>query len=80
MKATNKCPKCGNSDIIADALAIDRGHGNSRQEMTVATFARPEAFIFKQMQATSLSAWVCASCGFVEFYADHPTKIKVHAR
>jgi predicted nucleic-acid-binding Zn-ribbon protein len=80
MKATGRCPKCGKSDIIKDALAIDRGHGNSRQEMTVATFAKPEAFIFKEMRSTSVSAWICAACGFVEFYADNPETIKLPGR
>lgn len=80
MKATNRCPKCGKSDVIADAFAMDRGHGNSRQEMSVATFGNPEALIFKQMKQTTVSAWVCASCGFVEFYADTPQNIQLPAR
>jgi predicted nucleic-acid-binding Zn-ribbon protein len=77
MKRTGKCPKCGCADIIADAKAIDRGHRNSQQEMSVATFRKPEALIFKEKQETTVSAWVCASCGYVEFYADSPTTIKL---
>jgi ribosomal protein S27AE len=76
MKATNRCPKCGKNNIIADAFAIDRGHGNSGQEMSVATFGKPEAIIFKQMRLSCISAWVCGSCGFVEFYADDPGKLR----
>ena len=75
MKQTGKCPKCGSLEIIADAKAIDRAHGNSQTELSVATFRKPEALLFKQKQETSLSAWVCAACGFVEFYADNPGKI-----
>jgi predicted nucleic-acid-binding Zn-ribbon protein len=48
MKRTGKCPKCGSSDVVADAKAIDRGHGNSQQEMSVATFRKPEALVFKE--------------------------------
>lgn len=79
MKQTGKCPKCGGADIVADAKAIDRGHGNSQQEMSVATFRKPEALIFKEKQETTVSAWVCAGCGYLEFYADHPATIKLPA-
>ncbi len=77
MKQTGKCPKCGSSDIVADAMAIDRGHAHSEQEMIVATFRKPEALIFKEKQATTVSAWVCADCGYIEFYADSPRTIKL---
>jgi predicted nucleic-acid-binding Zn-ribbon protein len=76
MKRTNKCPKCGSSDVIADATAIDRSR-NFNQTLTVATFRKPDAVIFKGQQETALSAWVCAECGFVEFYADSPKTLKI---
>src|SRR5262249_6515454 len=77
MKHTNKCPKCGSSDVIADAKAIDRtpnrNESNPRgPDLTLATFRKPDALLFTGQQATTLSAWVCADCGFVEFYADSP--------
>ena len=77
MKRTGKCPKCGCTDIIADAKAVDRGDGNSEQEMIIVTFRKPEAIFFKEKQETTVSAWVCAGCGFVEFYADRPSFIKL---
>ena len=80
MKRTNKCPKCASSDVIADAKAIDRSYGSygsTQTELTVATFRKPEAVLFKGQQNTTLSAWVCAECGFVEFYADSPKTLKV---
>ncbi|NLS90995.1 MAG: hypothetical protein GXX96_02260 [Planctomycetaceae bacterium] len=80
MKQTGKCPKCGCTDVIADAKAIDRGHGNWEQEMSVATFRKPEAIIFKEKQVTTVSAWVCAGCGYIEFYADHPKTIRLSKR
>ena len=73
MKSTRKCPKCGTNNIIEDAKAIDRGHLNSEAaELSVATFRTPEAILFKGKLSTTLSAWVCAECGYVEFYADSP--------
>jgi predicted nucleic-acid-binding Zn-ribbon protein len=77
MKQNGKCPKCGSSDVVADAKAIDRGHGNAQQEMSVATFRKPEALIFKEKQETTVSAWVCTACGYIEFYADSPSTIKL---
>ena len=76
MKRTNKCPKCGSTDIIADAKAMDRTHHSSEKELTVATFQKPDAFLFKGKATTTLSAWVCGGCGHVEFYADTPQSLK----
>jgi predicted nucleic-acid-binding Zn-ribbon protein len=78
MKSKNKCPKCGSSDIIADAKAIDRRRYDEAP-LSVATFANPEAFLFKGKLSTTMSAWVCADCGYVELYADSPQSIKVRA-
>jgi predicted nucleic-acid-binding Zn-ribbon protein len=77
MKQSGKCPRCGCTDIIADAKAMDHGHLNSPLEMTVATYRNPQALFFKGQQATNVSAWVCAGCGFVEYYADTPDKLKL---
>ena len=77
MKRSNKCPKCGASDVIADAKAIDRSHHSNQTELTVATFRKPDAILFKGQRETTLSAWVCAECGFVEFYADSPKTLKI---
>jgi predicted nucleic-acid-binding Zn-ribbon protein len=76
MKKTGKCPKCGSTDVIIDAKAVDRAHGGSEADMKIATFRKPDALVFKQKQETPVSAWVCGSCGFVEFYADDPRSIK----
>lgn len=76
VKRSNRCPKCGSNDIIADAKAVDWNDGFKR-ELSVATFAKPDALIFKGESTTTLSAWVCADCGYVELYADSPGSIKV---
>jgi predicted nucleic-acid-binding Zn-ribbon protein len=76
MKRTKKCPKCDSRDIIADAKAMDRTHHSSERELSIATFQQPDAFLFKGKTTTTLSAWVCADCGYVEFYADSPQSIK----
>jgi predicted nucleic-acid-binding Zn-ribbon protein len=75
MKRTNRCPKCDSTNIIGNATAIDRSHYNAEEELSVATYRNPRAFIFQGKRSTSLSAWVCAECGYTEFYADSPQKI-----
>lgn len=80
MKRTNKCPKCGSSNVIADVKAIDRtwgGTGSTQADLTVATFRKPDAVFLKGQQSTTLTAWVCEECGFAEFYADSPKALKI---
>lgn len=76
MKQSGTCPKCNSNDIIADAKAVDRGDGNWHDEMTIVTFRKPDALIFREKQESTVSAWVCASCGYTEFYADRPRAIR----
>ncbi len=75
MKRTHQCPKCGGSDIIADAKPIDRGHANMQKNFMIATFGNPDALIFKEQRTSTVSAWVCERCGYVEFYADSPASL-----
>ena len=75
MKRSGQCPKCGSMEIIADAQALDRGDGNAKYELSVATFRKPDAVIFKQRQTSTVSAWVCQECGYVELYADSPASL-----
>jgi predicted nucleic-acid-binding Zn-ribbon protein len=75
MKQTGKCPKCGCTEVIADAKANDQGLVQG--EMSVATFRKPDARLFKQQQETTVSAWVCSACGYIEYYADHPDTIRL---
>ena len=77
MKRSGKCPKCGSTEVVANAKAIDRGEANVQHEMSVATFLRPDALFFKLKQVTTVSAWVCTDCGYIEFYADSPHTIRL---
>jgi predicted nucleic-acid-binding Zn-ribbon protein len=72
MKRTQTCPKCGSQDIVCDAKVIDRGHNNRFAELTIATYGKPDALVFRDKRETTVSAWLCTACGFVELYADSP--------
>jgi predicted nucleic-acid-binding Zn-ribbon protein len=73
MKRTGKCPKCESADIIADATVVDRDGNKFAGELSVATLRNPNALFFKGQQESSVSAWVCGSCGYTEFYTDNPS-------
>jgi predicted nucleic-acid-binding Zn-ribbon protein len=57
-------------------MAVDYWHHISNRDMEVATFRKPEALIFKEMQSSKVSAWVCSACGYIEYYADIPSKLR----
>lgn len=76
MKADNTCPKCSHKEVIRDAKAVDRGHGNGENEMKIVTFKHPDAFIFKGQHESTVSAYVCARCGYVEYYVDDLETLK----
>jgi predicted nucleic-acid-binding Zn-ribbon protein len=75
VKRTGKCPKCESSEVAANAKAVDVGHLNIAYEMTVKAHESPVASFFKGAQGSTVSAWVCRSCGFIEFYADAPKNL-----
>ena len=76
MKRTHQCPKCASTDIIAGASVIYRNQRSTNSEITVATYRDPDALLFKGRHETTTSAWVCATCGFIELYADDPAILK----
>ena len=78
MKRSHRCPKCQSQDIIVNVRPLDRGHANAEQTAQLATYRQPDAFLFKGKQATTMSAFVCAECGYVEFYADDPRALDVN--
>ena len=75
MKKTGICPKCGCKNVIADAMAADHSYAASVQDMEVRTFLNPKSFLYKGMRLTTVSAWVCSDCGYIEYYADDPANI-----
>ncbi len=62
-------PKCQGSIIIQGVRVLDRGHGNTARDLSVAVYTKPDAWMFKGEVAGSLWACVCGACGFTELYA-----------
>jgi len=75
MKITGKCPKCGSTDITTDAQVIEH-YLNADQQLRVASFANPDALLFKGKATSLLSACVCFACGFTELYAASPLNLR----
>jgi predicted nucleic-acid-binding Zn-ribbon protein len=76
MKQNHTCPKCRSTDVIGNVRPLDATHSDQRTAR-LATYRNPNALLFKGQQWTSMTAWVCAQCGYVEFYADDPNALKV---
>ena len=76
MKKSSQCPKCGSTEVVANAKVIDHAH-NGERSLTVATFVDHDALIFRGKHESKVSAWVCTACGYLELYADAPATLKV---
>ena len=73
MRKVDKCTKCGSSAVLQRAMAVDKvGQGNYEYALQVRVDAKPSALMFKKSVRSDLHAFVCSSCGYVEFYADDP--------
>lgn len=66
------CPKCHATGIIDDAHIIDHGDHHTRRDLSATVYKKPGAYLFKGAVSRPLTARVCASCGFVEFYVTDP--------
>ncbi len=67
----DKCNKCGSSAIVPRAMVADRNQ-NADYDLKLRVDAEPSAMVFKQAVRSAVHAFVCSSCGYVEFYADDP--------
>ena len=73
MKTTGKCPKCGSEDVI-DPVELQTDL--KTEIISLGTFQKPDAMVFKGRQTSSLRASVCGDCGYVELYALNPQYLK----
>lgn len=64
-----RCPKCDGTVIIQGARVLDRGHGNTEHDLSIATYAKPDGWLSKGEVIGPLWACVCGACGFTELYA-----------
>jgi len=67
-----KCSKCGSSAIAQRTMVADRAMRNVEYDLRLRVDAHPSAFMLKESVRSKLHAYVCGSCGYVEFYVDDP--------
>ena len=60
--------------IMPDVRIVDRGEG--KKDLAVEVYRKPYALLFRGAAASSLRAWICASCGHTEIYATDTTGLK----
>lgn len=63
------CPKCNGTVIVQGVRVLDRGHGSSEHDLSVAVYAKPDAWMFRGQVTGELWACVCGACGYTELYA-----------
>lgn len=69
------CLKCHSKEVMTGiGLMTNTGEGNKIAELFIDE--DPEAIFFKSRITSALNARVCSVCGFVEFYAQDPDKLK----
>ena len=68
-----KCQKCESKRIIPNLRILDRqDRGSVSQNLEVAIFEKPRAWIFKRTKRSTLRASICGDCGFAELFATDP--------
>lgn len=63
------CPKCQGTVIIQGARVLDRGRGT--QDLSVAVYSKPDAWVLKGETTGALWACICGACGYTELYASN---------
>lgn len=74
MRKTGKCPKCDGTNILANVMALekyDAYHGDTQ----LVVEGDPGAMLFKDAAYSPVRAWVCAVCGYTEWYTLDPKEL-----
>lgn len=83
MKNTHRCPKCDHGEVLYIPHVADIYNINGAAEpMRVAHYTKAAGTVFGMAVTTSetageLSAGVCPTCGYTEFYTRDPENIVV---
>ena len=73
MKRSGRCPKCGSSELIPDAMIVEQAHVT--RPIPVLIYRNPDALVFKGAHREPLAGVACGECGFVEFYVSDPASL-----
>jgi predicted nucleic-acid-binding Zn-ribbon protein len=73
--SNSPCPKCGCTVIVEGVRILDRGSRGHTEDLSLAAYRHPDAWLFKGEVLHRLWAKVCGNCGFTELYAENPTDL-----
>ena len=71
MSANHRCPKC-NSDHMVDGAFVADAEG---PRVVVGVEHHPDRGRLTHVVSTQIHASICGSCGYVELYANRPTRL-----
>lgn len=69
-----ECPKCGSNEIATRLVLFEdsKNYDSSFETAKIGYYRDPQALILKDKFMDSFHANACTSCGYLEFYLDHP--------
>ena len=77
MKKNRQCPKCDSKKILGNITVL--GNGLKGELLLVAT--KPKLLFLSKNVGAQSEAWVCAACGYTEFYSKISAEfIEVHEK
>ena len=62
-----KCLQCDSKRIVENVRAVDHGMNNTKLDLRLEVYDKPDAWVFKGAVGGILKANVCVDCGFVMF-------------
>jgi hypothetical protein len=68
---TDICSVCGSSKIMHDLSIVDKGHGNTKYDLSVQIKTTDRTF-FNTFEEGVLKAQICGSCGKVDLAISNP--------
>lgn len=63
-----KCLQCQSTRLVRNARAVDHLDHLTKLGLRLEVDADPDAWLFKGTEAGTLTAHICADCGFVMFF------------
>ena len=73
------CAKCSSDKIVPNVKIVNTMH--HMFNLSIEVYEEPDAMIMKKGRTGSLSARVCASCGYTELFVSDPRGLwELHQR
>ena len=71
---SDTCAKCGSNKMMHDVRIVDRGHGDSKKDLSVHIQKTDNRF-FNKFEKGQHKADICGSCGDVNLIVSNPQEL-----